>query len=108
MKTVEPFTPIQYVIGHTEFCGLDIIVNENVLIPRPETELLVGSALEIIRRSQTANHKLSILDLCTGSGCVAVSIASALMIRPCGSTSSPPLEPSRAKSMGSPLALSNV
>ena len=75
MKTMEPFTPIQYVIGHTEFCGLDFVVNEDVLIPRPETELLVESAVELIRRAQGTRHKAQVLDLCTGSGCVAVSIA---------------------------------
>jgi len=64
------------VIGHTEFCGLDIAVNEDVLIPRPETELLVASAVDIVRKFAGSQiRKPKILDLCTGSGCVAISIA---------------------------------
>lgn len=70
MKTIEPFTPIQYIIGHTEFCGLDMVVNEHVLIPRPETELLVERT--IIARGQGAGVR--ILDLCTGSGCIAIAL----------------------------------
>jgi release factor glutamine methyltransferase len=75
MKTVEPFTPIQYIIGHTQFCGIDIYVNENILIPRPETELLVEKVIELGR---IKNKALRILDLCTGSGCIAVAIAAHL------------------------------
>lgn len=75
MKTIEPFTPIQYIIGHAEFRGLDIAVNENVLIPRPETELLVGKAIEVAR---VKGQRVRILDLCTGSGCIAVSLAHSL------------------------------
>ncbi len=75
MKTVEQFTPVQYIIGHTEFCGLDLVVNEDVLIPRPETELLVEKAIEV---ASGKGKGARILDLCTGSGCVAVSIAHAL------------------------------
>ena len=78
MKTVEAFTPIQYIIGQAEFCGLDFTVNEDVLIPRPETELLVGEAVSVARVKGQGSR---ILDLCTGSGCVAVSIAHALMPR---------------------------
>jgi len=70
---MEPFTPIQYVMGKTEFCGLDFVVNKNVLIPRPETELLVEAGIDFVR----AIPMPRILDLCTGSGCVAI----ALMVR---------------------------
>lgn len=63
LKTGEP---IQYVLGKTQFHGLCIEVDGNVLIPRPETERLVDWALE--QKGQ------SVLDVCTGSGCIALSI----------------------------------
>lgn len=78
MRTVEPHTPIQYIIGKAEFCGLDLIVNEHVLIPRPETEVLVGAILELVDSRQSTGHGLSILDLCTGSGNIAISLTKAL------------------------------
>lgn len=65
--------PLQYVIGHTNFYGVDVMVDERVLIPRPETEELVEAALADIK---TQNPK--ILDLCTGSGCIAMAVASKL------------------------------
>lgn len=58
--------PLQYILGFTEFMGFEFRVNKNVLIPRPETEILVETAV----RLQPEN----ILDLGTGSGCIAVSI----------------------------------
>jgi len=70
MKTIKPHTPVQYIIGHTEFCGLDFIVNEDVLIPRPETELLVDVATEIINE----RRYLRLLDLGTGSGNIAIAL----------------------------------
>jgi release factor glutamine methyltransferase len=66
--------PIQYIIGETEFYGLPFEVNKNVLIPRPETEELVSWIIEN-SKLQTPNSKLSILDIGTGSGCIAVSLA---------------------------------
>jgi release factor glutamine methyltransferase len=74
MKTIEPFTPIQYIIGHTEFCGFDIAVNKDVLIPRPETELLVQAVLDLSYTLQPTSHNLNILDLCTGSGNIAIAL----------------------------------
>ncbi|MFA6321787.1 MAG: peptide chain release factor N(5)-glutamine methyltransferase [Candidatus Omnitrophota bacterium] len=71
MNNVTPFMPIQYIIGHTEFCGLDIKVDENVLIPRPETELLVEKAVEVAKSQKAA---VAILDLCTGSGNIAIAL----------------------------------
>lgn len=59
--------PFAYITGHKEFMKLDFKVNENVLIPRPETELLVNEVL--IRKPNT------LLDMCTGSGCIAISAA---------------------------------
>ncbi|MDD2928007.1 MAG: peptide chain release factor N(5)-glutamine methyltransferase [Candidatus Omnitrophica bacterium] len=63
--------PIQYILGRTEFMGLEFEVNEAVLIPRPETEILVATALGYARQEKSGR----ILDLCTGSGCIAVSLA---------------------------------
>lgn len=65
------FEPIQYVLGWTEFCGHRFKVCPGVLIPRPETEILVEN-VEIL--ASTVKH-LEILDLCTGSGCIAWSLA---------------------------------
>ena len=65
--------PIQYILGETEFFGLPFKVNENVLIPRPETEELVDWVLK--DQSTKSDDKLSILDIGTGSGCIAVSLA---------------------------------
>ena len=63
--------PSAYITGHREFYNLDFIVNPDVLIPRPETELLVEKTLEF-----AGNHKVSsIADIGTGCGCVAVSLA---------------------------------
>ena len=65
--------PIQYILGETEFYGLKFKVNENVLIPRQETEELVEL---IVFESQKAKLKsLKILDIGTGSGCIAISLA---------------------------------
>ena len=65
--------PIQYILGETEFFGLPFKVNENVLIPRPETEELVDWVLK--DQSTKSDDKLSILDIGTGSGCIAISLA---------------------------------
>lgn len=77
--------PIQYVVGKTEFCGFEFKVNQDVLIPRPETELLVREAVKIASRIQRmripygkAAKPVRILDLCTGSGCIAWSVALSL------------------------------
>lgn len=64
--------PIQYVLGYTEFCGRRFNVGPGVLIPRPETELLVVEALKEI---DVREAPCRVLDLCTGSGCIAWSVA---------------------------------
>ncbi len=80
--------PVQYIIGHIEFCGLTIRVGKGVLIPRPETELLVEEAIKAVKNDELADkgseknssrltHHASrtFLDLCTGSGCIALALA---------------------------------
>ncbi len=64
--------PAQYITGETEFRGLVFKVSPDVLIPRPETELLVDEALDFLK---DFTGEATVIDLCTGSGCVAVSIA---------------------------------
>ena len=63
--------PLQYIVGTVEFYGLEFLVNKNVLIPRPETEILVE---EIIKHSNKENV-IRILDIGTGSGNIAISLA---------------------------------
>ena len=74
--------PVQYVIGYADFCGLRFKVTPDVLIPRPETELLCREAIKIGSRMQRMRkaygksaRPVRILDLCTGSGCVAWTVA---------------------------------
>jgi release factor glutamine methyltransferase len=66
--------PIQYLLGKTSFYGLDFEVDSSVLIPRPETEELVEWILES-QKSKVKSQKLTILDIGTGSGCIAISLA---------------------------------
>ena len=63
--------PLQHITNHQEFMKMDFYVNENVLIPRPDTEILVEEVIKIAQKMK--NPK--ILDLCTGSGAIAVSIS---------------------------------
>jgi len=67
--------PLQHIIGNQEFWGLEFIVSPDVLIPRPETEFIIEAALAIV---QDRNTPVRIIDLCTGSGCIAVSLAKEL------------------------------
>lgn len=67
--------PIQYIINKQEFMGLEFYVDENVLIPQPDTETLVEEAIKRIYEMHKNNKgKIKILDLCTGSGAIAISI----------------------------------
>jgi release factor glutamine methyltransferase len=70
ISELKHYKPIQYILGHTEFYGLKIRVNQHVLIPRPETEELVE---EIIKNTNTG-IELNILDIGTGSGCIAIAL----------------------------------
>ncbi|NLY71618.1 MAG: peptide chain release factor N(5)-glutamine methyltransferase [Clostridiales bacterium] len=67
--------PVQYIIGYQEFMGLKFIVNESVLIPRQDTELLVETAIDELRKMKIPIGGLDVLDLCCGSGAIAVSLA---------------------------------
>lgn len=64
--------PLQYITNKQEFMGMEFYVNENVLIPQPDTEILVEQAIENI--NTYSSKKLDVLDLCTGSGAIAISI----------------------------------
>ena len=66
--------PIAYIIEKKEFFGLEFFVNKNVLIPKPDTELLIEKAIEIIEQD-FQNRISKVADVCTGSGCVFISIA---------------------------------
>jgi release factor glutamine methyltransferase len=66
--------PAQYITGHQEFWGMDLIVSPAVLIPRPETEHVVETVLELARLKQATR----IIDVGTGSGCIALALAAEL------------------------------
>jgi len=69
--------PTQYITGHQEFWGLDLIVSPAVLIPRPETEHVVETVLELAQR-RDPEQRLKVIDVGTGSGCIALALASEL------------------------------
>jgi len=73
--------PAQYITGHQEFWGLDLIVSPAVLIPRPETEHVVEAVLELAKpdgRGRASLHELRVVDVGTGSGAVALALAKEL------------------------------
>jgi release factor glutamine methyltransferase len=70
--------PIQYILGETEFYSLPFLVNKSTLIPRPETEELVEWIISDFNNSQPAIRNLQLLDIGTGSGCIAISLAKSL------------------------------
>ena len=68
--------PIQYITNHQEFMRLNFYVDENVLIPQPDTEILVEEVIKYVEQNlDTSSSPVKILDLCTGSGAIAVSLA---------------------------------
>jgi release factor glutamine methyltransferase len=66
--------PLPYILGHWEFFGLEFEVTPAVLIPRPETELLVERAIAWLRKSVNGSWGLRVMDVGTGSGCIAISL----------------------------------
>ena len=72
---LKTFEPIQYIIGETEFFGLPFKVNSHTLIPRPETEELVQLILDEVSQFKNKSELLEVLDIGTGSGCIAISLA---------------------------------
>jgi len=73
VKRIQDGVPLPYIIGHWEFFGLDFDVTSDVLIPRPETELLVEAALDWIRSQPQPTYRF--VDVGTGSGCIAIALA---------------------------------
>ncbi|MCX6796346.1 MAG: peptide chain release factor N(5)-glutamine methyltransferase, partial [Candidatus Falkowbacteria bacterium] len=67
--------PLAYLTGKKEFYGLEFFVNQNVLIPRPQTELIID---EVINLTYNNDYKFSIIDVGTGSGCIIITLAKLL------------------------------
>lgn len=70
--------PLAYILGKEEFYGREFKINQNVLVPRPETELIVEKAVLLAQQAKPGN----ILDLCCGSGVIAISLAKELTSQP--------------------------
>lgn len=66
--------PLQYILGEAYFMGLKFVVNNDVLIPRADTEILVYKIIELANKF----NEIKLLDLCTGSGCISISLAKKL------------------------------
>lgn len=74
-RRLEGGEPLPYILGEWEFYGLPFEVTPDVLIPRPETELLVERAIARLRRSNVSGQTFHVADVGTGSGCIAISLA---------------------------------
>ncbi len=77
-QRLEQQEPVQYVLGQTDFCGRTFLVNQHVLIPRPETEELCRWIISEFRDESLEFRDCSILDIGTGSGCIAITLAADL------------------------------
>lgn len=70
--------PVAYITGRKEFFGIDFLVTPKVLIPKPDTEILVEKSIEIIgflsEKYGNENKRISLCDMCTGSGCIGISV----------------------------------
>ena len=73
--------PVAYITGHKEFYSYDFIVSPDVLIPKPDTEILVERAVDVILSKMDARGEnlLTVCDMCTGSGCIAIAVAKTLL-----------------------------
>ena len=73
--------PVAYITGHKEFYGYDFLVTPAVLIPKPDTEILVERAVELILESMELhpNNVLTICDMCAGSGCIGLAVLKSLI-----------------------------
>ena len=80
IKNRQTGLPVAYITGHKEFFGYDFYVTPDVLIPKPDTEILVETAIERIKTqlTQTEAGNLTLCDMCSGSGCVGISILKSL------------------------------
>ena len=72
LKKLKQGKPVQYIVGNVDFYDINLLVNENVLIPRFETEYLVEKTINYAKQM---NHKLDILDIGTGSGAIAITLS---------------------------------
>jgi release factor glutamine methyltransferase len=70
--------PAAYILGHCEFYGIDLYLDRHTFIPRPETELIVEHAVELVHRISQSGKRITIADIGTGCGAIAVSLAIAL------------------------------
>lgn len=78
VKRLNNHEPIQYILGETNFIGRRFLVDESVLIPRPETEELVDYVCQWERKTQRVEAEKKVVDIGTGSGCIAISLAKEL------------------------------
>ena len=97
--------PLQYVLGYAEFYGRRFRVTKDVLIPRPETELLVDTVLQKLKSaSRGCDGAPKILDLCTGSGCIAWTLALECPQSPCHACSREPVAAPEPCRVSGPVA----
>ena len=78
LTRVKEGVPVAYIIGKKEFYGLDFFVDERVLIPRPETEQIVDRVLSYVKEHRGGDRRFKLLDVGTGSGNIAVSLAKSI------------------------------